>query len=626
MENYGLRSCFLPDLSGLHLRIYQFQQLLAQHLPGLSSHLEGLQIEAAYVSQWFLSFFAVSCPLPMLFRIYDVILAEGASETLMRVALSLMRRNEAKILALTEFEDVMQLLLSRVMWDVYNCDADHLVNDFVGLTGVVTHEGLQNLETAFRQAQSEDANAKIGSLPDLQAVASRFLGRLWAGSSSSTKSVTLSPGLAAPTRPSSFLRRSPSKQSIASTLNSNEGGSEASMSTVPTETSNMSRQPSTDCVSSRLTAGSTSTPPTASQRSGSKDKDLHGQIEDLLTALSEMQRDQALTMSELQREKEDREEDRKVVSALTSRLKQRVPLKTVPEEDKLDSSSDPDTRAEGDADGIEHLLNSVDQRFSARPDSRRSSILETKHQLRDELRRSKEQCSVETSRTQELTRQLAEGESEAAQIKEQLKEARVRIQEGHRDKQRLEKVVQELRSCRPSQPSIEGVPETATSQSTEADDARSSVHGGLREFKLNRTGPVFSKRTSSLNVLSVPVTETPPSNEDALLVELVNSKTAEANAKQEAEELRAKLESLRKMIGGSPANPSGSTGHRPSPSQLTIEKSATLSTYGSQAGSEPAREQQTARVSRSPASAPATGGFWGVWGKRSASTASPTES
>jgi hypothetical protein len=117
MDQYNLRTCYLPDLSGLHLRVYQFQNLLARHRPSLFAHLEALHVEPAYVSQWFLSFFAVACPLPMLLRIYDVIFLEGASETLMRVALSVMQRNEKRIMACTEFEDVMQLILSRSVWD-----------------------------------------------------------------------------------------------------------------------------------------------------------------------------------------------------------------------------------------------------------------------------------------------------------------------------------------------------------------------------------------------------------------------------------------------------------------------------------------------------------------------------
>ena len=72
----------------------------------------------------------------------------------MRVALSLMRRNEKNIMACNELEDVMGLLLSRALWDTYNCDADDLVNDFVGLTGLVTREGLENLE-GFLQRQEQ---------------------------------------------------------------------------------------------------------------------------------------------------------------------------------------------------------------------------------------------------------------------------------------------------------------------------------------------------------------------------------------------------------------------------------------------------------------------------------------
>src|ERR1700712_425687 len=207
MEHYDLRACFLPDLSGLHVRIHQFRELLKQHLPTLSTHLEVLQIEPAYVSQWFLSFFAVTCPLPMLFRIYDVIFAEGASETIMRVALSLMRKNEEKIMACTEFEDVMQLLLSRGLWDVYHYNADEFVNDFVSLTGVVSHESLEALAASYNEAKVTDA---VTPSENIGTSATRFLGRLWAGSNSSTKSTNLSvsPGLTAPSRPVSFLRRS----------------------------------------------------------------------------------------------------------------------------------------------------------------------------------------------------------------------------------------------------------------------------------------------------------------------------------------------------------------------------------------------------------------------------------
>src|ERR1700748_2142847 len=180
MEDYDLRACFLPDLSGLHLRIYQFNRLLRQHVPKVSIHLDNLGMEGEYLSQWFLSFFAVTCPLPLLFRIYDVVFAEGASETLMRVALSIMQRNERKILGYSEFEDVMQLLLSRQLWDVYGlspASADEFVQDFVTSTSLVTRESLTAVEMNFREAEGRAGRNSF--LPNVSSAASRFLGRLW---------------------------------------------------------------------------------------------------------------------------------------------------------------------------------------------------------------------------------------------------------------------------------------------------------------------------------------------------------------------------------------------------------------------------------------------------------------
>ena len=199
MEHYALRPSFLPSLSGLHLRIFQFSVLLNQNYPELADHLGALGIEPAYLSQWFLSCFAVTCPLQMLFRIYDVIFAEGANETVMRVALSLFRRNEEIMLEMTEFEEIMQLLLGRSMWDVYACNGDDLVDDFTALGNIVTHARLAELEREFESKGSEAVGQSAGFLPDVQAAASRFLGRLWAptnGTPSKGGAAMLAPQLA----------------------------------------------------------------------------------------------------------------------------------------------------------------------------------------------------------------------------------------------------------------------------------------------------------------------------------------------------------------------------------------------------------------------------------------------
>ncbi|KAL9131450.1 MAG: hypothetical protein Q9217_000598 [Psora testacea] len=606
MEHYDLRSCFLPDLSGLHLRIYQFQKLLCRHHPALTTHLENIGVEPLYVSQWFLSFFAITCPLPMLLRIYDVILTEGASETLMRVALSLMRRNEKKLLACTELEDAMALLLGRALWDTYGCNADDLVNDFVGLTGLVTRESLESLERVFKNGSDEDTITKSSSLPNVQAAASRFLGRFWTGANSNASAKMTSPtsslGVAAPSRPSSFLHRTPSKQSMASTLNSIE--SSESQLTVSTDATAMSRNPSSDCTPVKPGASSIS----------SQDRDLHTQIEDLLTALSDMQREQNSVAGELQREREEREEDRAAVQRYIEQMNKSVPLDAILEGEPHDAAS---SETESPLSDDQEPLSELTARFCGAATNKRSSLMQqTKHQMREETKLWKGQYDVEATRSADLTRQLAEERAENARIIEQFREMRSRMQEAHQDKQRLEKMIAELKIRRYSTESdFESVP------ATPVDTPPASA--GLRELKLGRSGSLrsntgsaasFAKRTSSLGIAKVLATEDhKPPAEDAVLLELVNAKTAEAVARQELEEVKSKLDSLRKMLGGGPSF--ANHGHRPSPSEPCNTRSPP--------GISPSRAAPEL-PKLTPPSNTGSGGFFSGWGKRTVSNPAVT--
>ncbi|KAK0637205.1 rab-GTPase-TBC domain-containing protein [Bombardia bombarda] len=645
MENYDLRHCFVPDLSGLHVRIYQFRELLRLHLPTLSAHLDDLQVEPAYVSQWFLSFFAVTCPLPMLFRIYDVIFAEGASETIMRVAMSLMRKNQARILGCTEMEDVMQLLLSRGLWDCYHYNADEFVQDFVNLSDVVTRERMAALEQGYREAKiNTGANPKstdaAQQASDVTTAASRFLGRLWASSSTpklasfaaaaaggasssstttstSTASNSLSPGLiAAATRPLSMLRRSTSKQSIASTLNSMEAASSTTsssaasvLSSASTEATSVSRDSASNDSSRESAPGfgasNSRTAPTSFSGSASTARDgskyLHSQIEDLLTALSELQRNYALLNSQLEKEKEDRDEDRIAVRSLVAVLRNKASTETVTplhrgdSEDTItsihvDASSDATNGQQQHPSTDEQLssvLDIVEARFSEAAASRRSSVLQTRSQLRDELVRAKEQLSNEMAKTQDCKRTIYEMEQEVANMKDQLRESHAHVRSLHQDKQRLERQMHGMRvraSDTPASSSAEsgGSNWFSNSSSSTAGSSRGVVPsaGGLRELKLSRSKSTPSQAPQSFNNSRassfmmthhnngsresfVPVQSQtsesggPVSEHDAILLELVQAKTAEAVARQEAEEAKQKLENMRKAFGLAPGETPG---------------------------------------------------------------------
>ena len=601
MEHYDLRSCFLPSLRGLHLRIYQFQNLLSQHLPELTAHLEQLKVEPLYLSQWFLSFFGVTCPLPMLIRIYDVILTEGASETLMRVALSLMRRNAPKILATVEFEDVMHLLLSRSLWDTYGCNADDLVNDFVGWTGLVTREGLESLETSFTEKAQSNADK-----PGIHNAASRFLGRFWTGSNMPGKT-TASPTLSMPVR-NSHMQRSPSKQSMASTLSSFES-SEAHQSTASTITTatSTSQDTNTEDLSSKHTLSQNMGLNT--RHGAHQDKDLHSQIEDLLIALSNLQREHSTLSDHLQQEVEQREEDKAAVIRALDCLKNQNPSSTTNKgNDVAGSTEDIPDPLEALDKNINTAISELETQFTS--NNKRSSLaLQTKEQLREEASRWKNLHNEEAIRTAALTAQLNEKDRDASQLREELRQARSRIADSHREQQRLEKANRELKARR----SVTG---DNYSTSPVESPRGTSPASGLREFRLGRNStsstlvmsqPTYSRRGSSLIAKDALAAEDPkPPTDDTLLHELVNAKTAEAVARQELEEVKAKLDALRKMLNVTTSTTSGHTHNASIASLKSIPIQATP-------------RQEPKRDTSTPSNYTAAAGFFSGWGKRTVS-------
>jgi predicted transcriptional regulator len=410
----------------------------------------------------------------------------------------------------------------------------------------------------------------------MQATASGFLGRLWAGSSNTHNSVkSLNPNTS-PSRTNSTIRRSTSKQSLTSTLNSIETASDAS--TAATDTS--ATTASMDGQKSRCKS---------TMSSHHKDRDLHTQIEDLLMALSDLQRQQADLTRELQQEREEREEDHSLAKEMLNHI-----------------------RAQTTETQSEELVSKASARFeSAKP--RRISITQTKLQLNDDVTRWKEMHEVEAGRCLNLSRRIDDFEQENSSLKEQLREARGRIQDGYRDRQRLERMNRELRTLKT--PSVKTPSETSTppeSAPSSAVDEAQSPTSGLRELKLARTNstksPTYTRRTSSLGLQSVLSTENnKPAADETLLMELVNAKTAEAVAKQELEEVKGKMESLRKMISA----PQGSkTENRHSMMGLS--------------------QSRISMANKSPPEAPKTlgtppnngGGFFSGWGRRAATSES----
>ncbi|KAJ2812035.1 hypothetical protein GGI24_006735, partial [Coemansia furcata] len=108
METYDLRGMFTEDMAGLHLRLYQFQELATEIAGDVVAHLDAHGVvPAMYVPSWFLSLFAYTMPLSFVLRAMDVIVAEGAPESIMRIGIALLQRNAEHILRQDDFESAM---------------------------------------------------------------------------------------------------------------------------------------------------------------------------------------------------------------------------------------------------------------------------------------------------------------------------------------------------------------------------------------------------------------------------------------------------------------------------------------------------------------------------------------
>ncbi|KAG1223447.1 hypothetical protein G6F35_004657 [Rhizopus arrhizus] len=160
METYEMRTMFTLNMEGLHLRLHQFQTLLTQYCPRLASHLEEHSIHTAmYASQWYLTLFAYSFPISLVLRIYDLVFAEGAVETITRVAIAIMQKNEETLLGMDDFEQLMMYLSSRNLYQVaYDSDPEAVIQDAMRLSTVITRQKMVDISESYNRDMEQGKN------------------------------------------------------------------------------------------------------------------------------------------------------------------------------------------------------------------------------------------------------------------------------------------------------------------------------------------------------------------------------------------------------------------------------------------------------------------------------------
>lgn len=168
-----MRSMFTLNMEGLQLRLYQFQCLLKEILPDLSHYLDQHGIHSAmYASQWFLTLFAYGFPITLVARIYDIIFAEGAAETIMRVAIAMLKRSQEQILhdVNPEFENILDYVTSRKLCEPYMDNYGNVVRDAMALSGIITRDRMDRLSEEYYQKTIDGQQEQVV----LAATAGRF--------------------------------------------------------------------------------------------------------------------------------------------------------------------------------------------------------------------------------------------------------------------------------------------------------------------------------------------------------------------------------------------------------------------------------------------------------------------
>lgn len=121
------RDYYAPSLLGSRANQLVLQDLVALHIPKVGAHLAALGIDLTSITfGWFLSLFTDILPVETLFRVWDIFFlpdaaGEGGNEMLFRIALAILKINEADMLKCATVGDVFNYLsgirLSSKLWN-----------------------------------------------------------------------------------------------------------------------------------------------------------------------------------------------------------------------------------------------------------------------------------------------------------------------------------------------------------------------------------------------------------------------------------------------------------------------------------------------------------------------------
>ncbi|KAL1919888.1 uncharacterized protein VTP21DRAFT_1820 [Calcarisporiella thermophila] len=476
METYDMRTLFTLSMDGLQMRLWQLNRLLEEDLPKLYAHFERHAITTTmYASQWFLSLFAYSYPLDLVLRIYDVVFAEGAPETIMRVAMALLRKNEERLLYLDEFEDILEYLTGR-LFDTYGREADGVICDAIELSNVITKARLDKLAEEYLATEDmpKRNGAKVANSPSSERLGlgidttvglkHRGSGRrsvaslqstLTATSSNSSLSITGSAALSTPS-PHTSLENTNSSRSPPTVL-----------STASDESTQLA--PSMPCVSTPSPNDHTEI--------------LHQQIEDLVRALSELHVELARVTEELATAKAETEKVAHENQLLTARLSELEGREEAGGTDEADLKEH-HQKGEGKKDGLKELKEE-NKRL-------KEEVFKLQQQPQPHSKDNRPRDASASSKSVATTAKVAEMRNEGAKKRKNLGLIKGKPSIHSDPTQTVPHKSPTKTQCAPRRPTSVASPRSSTAGSVEANTASAAHRGVMSQKRRDAARPTSS--------------------------------------------------------------------------------------------------------------------------------------
>lgn len=150
-RNQSFGKIFDKQMSGLELWFFQFERILQKHNPQLSAHFASIKVDVRlFTAKWFLSFFAVGCPMQILIKLFDIMIIEGFQLLIFKILLVILAKHTPGLLALKDAEAIHLLLLLPGIWDVYERNLGAIVADLLALDPeLVSQDFLTELSAKF---------------------------------------------------------------------------------------------------------------------------------------------------------------------------------------------------------------------------------------------------------------------------------------------------------------------------------------------------------------------------------------------------------------------------------------------------------------------------------------------